>query len=105
MLSNDFLFCKKLLITTNITWLLTKVYFIEYFIKGNQRYALYSLNKFYVEVEYDVTANKNQTWKFGNKISFQLLVLLIMQILLYIYFNYTNVFFKYDKTNNILTKF
>ena len=32
--------------------------FIEYFIKGHQRYALYSLYKFYVEVEYDVTANK-----------------------------------------------
>ena len=32
--------------------------FIEYFINGNQRFALYSIFKFYVEVEYNSIENK-----------------------------------------------
>lgn len=32
--------------------------FIEYFINGNQRFALYSIFKFYVEVEYNSLENK-----------------------------------------------
>ncbi len=32
--------------------------FLEYFINGNQRFALYSIFKFYVEVEYYSLENK-----------------------------------------------
>ena len=32
--------------------------FIEYWINGNQRFALYSVFMFYVEVEYNATENK-----------------------------------------------
>ncbi|HCY80933.1 hypothetical protein [Xanthomarina gelatinilytica] len=32
--------------------------FIEYFINGNQRFALYSIFKLYVEVEYNSIENK-----------------------------------------------
>ena len=32
--------------------------FIEYFINGNQRFALYSIFKFYVEVKYCTSENK-----------------------------------------------
>jgi len=32
--------------------------FIEYWIEGNQRFALYAVFMFYVEVEYNATENK-----------------------------------------------
>ena len=32
--------------------------FIEYFIKGYLRFALYSLFNFFIEVEFDVSTNK-----------------------------------------------
>jgi hypothetical protein len=32
--------------------------FIDYWINGNQRFALYSLENFFVEVEYDSDKNK-----------------------------------------------
>lgn len=32
--------------------------FIEYWLNGNQRFALYAVYKFYVEVEYNVSENR-----------------------------------------------
>ena len=32
--------------------------FIEYWLNGNQRFALYAVYKFYVEVEYKVSENR-----------------------------------------------
>ncbi|WP_339699274.1 hypothetical protein [uncultured Marixanthomonas sp.] len=36
----------------------TKGYFVDYYIKEEKRYSMYSLFKFFVEVEYSVTQNK-----------------------------------------------